>query len=151
MLNVPLITQSIRIKRALINLSVSIFCSKVIRAAKSNYFESYALLAATDRSDALLFAPLCEFRPANVDLVSLRCSSPLRFAHRSTMFSASGLSWRRIENKKVCNDINIIIIRMFCPKAGLSLQTQEPRLQFCPKAGLPPQTQEPGLQFTRDE
>ena len=26
---------------------------------------------------------------------------------------------------------------MFCSRAGLSLQTQEPRLQFCPKAGLP--------------
>ena len=26
-----------------------------------------------------------------------------------------------------------IIIRVFCPRAGLSLQTQAPRLQFCPK------------------
>ena len=41
----------------------------------------------------------------------------------------------------------IIIIRVFCPRAGLSLQTQEPRLQYCPKAGLPPQTQELRLQF----
>ena len=36
---------------------------------------------------------------------------------------------------------------VFCPRAGLSLQTQAPRLQFCPKAGLPSQTQEPRLQF----
>ena len=36
---------------------------------------------------------------------------------------------------------------MFCPMAGLSLQTQAPKLQFCPKAGLPPQTEEPTLQF----
>ena len=36
---------------------------------------------------------------------------------------------------------------VFCPRAGLSLLTQAPRLQFCPKAGLPPQTQEPSLQF----
>ena len=36
---------------------------------------------------------------------------------------------------------------VFCPRAGLSLQTQAPRLQFCPKAGLPLQTQEPRLQF----
>ena len=44
------------------------------------------------------------------------------------------------------------IIRVFCPRAGLSLQTQAPRLQLCSKAGLPPQTQEPVLQFyTRDE
>ena len=34
-------------------------------------------------------------------------------------------------------------------RAGLSLQTQAPRLQFCSKAGLPPQTQ--GCSFTRDE
>ena len=31
--------------------------------------------------------------------------------------------------------IIIIIIRVFYPKAGLSLQTQTPRLHFCPKAG----------------
>ena len=41
----------------------------------------------------------------------------------------------------------IIIIIMFCPRAGLSLQTQAPRLNFCSKAGLPLQTQEPRLQF----
>ena len=40
---------------------------------------------------------------------------------------------------------------MFCPRAGLSLQTQPPRLQFCPKAGLRPQTQKPRLQFYRYE
>ena len=42
---------------------------------------------------------------------------------------------------------NIIIIRAFCPRAGPSLQTQEPRPQLCSKAGLPPQTQEPTLQI----
>ena len=36
---------------------------------------------------------------------------------------------------------------VFCPRAGSSLQTQEPRLQFCPKAGLTPQTQEQRSQF----
>ena len=40
-----------------------------------------------------------------------------------------------------------IIIRLFCPRADPSLQTQEPRPQFCSKVGLPPQTQEPRLQF----
>ena len=40
---------------------------------------------------------------------------------------------------------------MFCPRAGLSLQTQAPRLQFCPKASLRPQTQKPRLQFYRYE
>ena len=44
-----------------------------------------------------------------------------------------------------------IIIRMFCPRAGLSLQTQVPRPQFCTKAGFPLQIQEPRLQFTNDE
>ena len=38
---------------------------------------------------------------------------------------------------------------MFCPRAGLSLQTQAPRLQFCPKAGLRLQTQKARLQFYR--
>ena len=33
-----------------------------------------------------------------------------------------------------------VIITVFCPRARLSLQTQEPRLKFCPKAGLPSQT-----------
>ena len=33
------------------------------------------------------------------------------------------------------------------PRAGLSLQTQAPRLQFYSKAGVPPQTHEPRLQF----
>ena len=42
---------------------------------------------------------------------------------------------------------SIGIIRVFCPGAGLSLQTQAPRLQFCPKAGLSPQTQEQTLRF----
>ena len=35
------------------------------------------------------------------------------------------------------------ITRVFCPRAGPSLQVQEERLQFCPKAGLLSQTQEP--------
>ena len=41
----------------------------------------------------------------------------------------------------------VTIIGAFCPWAGLSLQTQAPRLQFCPRAGIPPQTQESRLQF----
>ena len=39
------------------------------------------------------------------------------------------------------------IIRVFCPRAGLSLRTEEPMLKFCPKEDLPLQTQEPRLQF----
>ena len=42
---------------------------------------------------------------------------------------------------------NNFIVRMFCLRAGLSLQTQAPRLQFCPKAGFLPQTKEPRMQF----
>ena len=42
-------------------------------------------------------------------------------------------------------------MRVFCPRAGLSLQTQAPRLQFCPKACLQPQTQTPRVQFYRCE
>ena len=46
----------------------------------------------------------------------------------------------------------IIIIRVFCRRAGPSLQIQESRSQFCSKAGLPLHTQEPiGCCFTRDK
>ena len=38
--------------------------------------------------------------------------------------------------------VRLIIIRVFCPRAGPPLQTQEPTLQFCRR-----QTQEPRLQF----
>ena len=38
-------------------------------------------------------------------------------------------------------------IRVFCPRASLSLQSQAPWLQFCRSAGLQPQTQDPRLQF----
>ena len=54
---------------------------------------------------------------------------------------------QQCENHNVFYIIIIIIIRVFCLRAGLSLQTQAPRLQFHPKAGLPPQTQERRLQF----
>ena len=43
-------------------------------------------------------------------------------------------------NKYVTKMYAIKIIRVFCPMAGLSLKTQESRLQFCPKAVLPLQT-----------
>ena len=43
-----------------------------------------------------------------------------------------------------------LIIRVFCPRAGLSLLAEASRQQFCPKAGLPPQTQEPRLQFYQE-
>ena len=43
-----------------------------------------------------------------------------------------------------------IIVRVFCPRVGPSLQTQEPRLYFCRKAGLPPQTLEARLQFYQE-
>ena len=50
------------------------------------------------------------------------------------------------KGKNRCLIINFIsisgnishIIRVFCPRAGISLQIQEPRIQFCPKAGLLP-------------
>ena len=45
------------------------------------------------------------------------------------------------------SNIGTLYISLLCPRAGLSLQTQAPRLQFCPKAGVPYQTREPRLQF----
>ena len=55
-----------------------------------------------------------------------------------------------LSNYKYCNCSMVyssFIIRVFCPRAGPSLQAQKPRLQFYPKAGLLLQTQEPRLQF----
>ena len=43
--------------------------------------------------------------------------------------------------------LTIIIVTVFCPRAGPSLQTQELRPQFCSKADLTLQTLEPRLQF----
>ena len=40
-----------------------------------------------------------------------------------------------------------VIIRVFCSRASLSLQTHAIRLHFCSKEGLPSQTQEPWLHF----
>ena len=54
-------------------------------------------------------------------------------------------NWAFWTSPKFTTGVNII--RVFWPKAGLSLQMQETRLQFCPKAGLPLQIQEPRLKF----
>ena len=55
-------------------------------------------------------------------------------------------------NQIFCIIIIIIIIRVFCPRAGPSLQTQKLRLQFCPKAGLPLQIfKNQSCNFTRDK
>ena len=43
--------------------------------------------------------------------------------------------------------VEIIMITVFCPRAGPSLQAQETKGAVLPKAGLPPQTQDPRLQF----
>ena len=48
-------------------------------------------------------------------------------------------------------NINLSSSSVFWPRAGLSLQTQAPRLQFWSKAGLQPQTQKRRLQFYRYE
>ena len=42
-----------------------------------------------------------------------------------------------------------IIITVFCPKAGPSLQTQEPRLQFCRKQAFHCKLRNQGCSFTR--
>ena len=44
----------------------------------------------------------------------------------------------------------IIIIRVFCPRAGPSLQAQEPRLQFCWKRVFHHKLRNHGWSFTRD-
>ena len=41
----------------------------------------------------------------------------------------------------------LFIIRVFYPKAGISLQTLEPRMKFCLKLYLPQKTQGLRLQF----
>ena len=69
--------------------------------------------------------------------------------HQSFITDANELTCRRALNHKITINIIIIviIIRVFCPRAGSSLQTQELIPQFCWKAGLPSQAQEPRLQF----
>ena len=44
----------------------------------------------------------------------------------------------------------IIIIRVFCPRAGPSLQVQEPRLQFCRRQVFHHKLRNQGCCFTRD-
>ena len=44
----------------------------------------------------------------------------------------------------------IIIIRVFCPRAGPSLQGQEPRLQFRPKQAFYRKLRDQECSFTRD-
>ena len=64
------------------------------------------------------------------------------------------IGWAHQYCNKLINppkNINISSSSVLCPRAGISLQTQAPRLQFCPKAGLRPQTQAPRLQFYRYE
>ena len=46
--------------------------------------------------------------------------------------------------------IIIIIISVFCPRAGPSLQVQEPRLQFCPRQVIHCKLRNQGCSFTRD-
>ena len=55
----------------------------------------------------------------------------------STIYVKENINFN-VSNVKYNIIINIII-RVFCPRVGLSLQTQARRLQFCLKAGLPPQ------------
>ena len=43
-----------------------------------------------------------------------------------------------------------IIIRVFCPRAGPSLQAQEPRLQFCRRQVFHRKLRNQGCSFTRD-
>ena len=46
--------------------------------------------------------------------------------------------------------IMLIIIRVFCLRAGPSLQTQEPRLQFCRRQVFHRKLRKQGCSFTRD-
>ena len=43
-----------------------------------------------------------------------------------------------------------IIIRVFCPKAGPSVQAEKPRLQFCRRQVFHRQPRNQGYSFTRD-
>ena len=48
------------------------------------------------------------------------------------------------------NKVIIIIIRVFCPRAGSSLQTQEPRLQIFQRQVFHRKLRNQGCSFTRD-
>ena len=47
-------------------------------------------------------------------------------------------------------NVKIIIIRVFCPRAGPSLQAQEPRLQFCRSKVFHRKLRNQGCCFTKD-
>ena len=44
----------------------------------------------------------------------------------------------------------IIVIIVFCPRAGLSMQTQEPRMQYCRRQVFHRNLSNQGCSFTRD-
>ena len=46
--------------------------------------------------------------------------------------------------------MNPSVIRVFCPRAGASLQVQEPRLQFCQRQVFHRKLRKQGCTFTRD-
>ena len=48
------------------------------------------------------------------------------------------------------NSIYVIIIIVFCPRAGSSLQAQEPRLHFCQRQVFHLKLRNQGCSFTRD-
>ena len=83
-------------------------------------------------------------KPIYTEISSTNC---LVVSIHSADWSKKFVNDEHIFKIKKINEIIINIIRVFSPRAGLSLQTQEPRLQFCPKVDLPLQTQEPRLQF----
>ena len=74
--------------------------------------------------------------------------SVMRSKSRDFIYTYFILSLDKVLMECTCSQkLFIVIIRVFCPRAGLSQQNQAPRLQFYPKAGLLPQTQEARLQF----
>ena len=80
-----------------------------------------------DHCDPRLSVPRCEY---------------VSSAQWNPHYSCPYLFW------SLCTLLMIIIIRMFCPIAGLSLEMKEPMFQFCPKVDLPLQTQDPRWSFT---
>ena len=76
-------------------------------------------------------APHVGTKPAE----QINCNSRTQFVLRSVDY---------------CIIIIIIIIRLFCPRAGPSLQAQEPRLHFCQRQVFHRKLRNPGCSFTRD-
>ena len=82
------------------------------------------------------------FYPGQISRLCIRCLlGPKYFSEMNRIPVYSG---------SVLVRFHCIIIRVFCPKAGPSLQAEKPRLQFCLRQVFHHKLRNQGCSFTRD-